>query len=81
MTYIGAVFPVQLTRDTSQISKWGQTRLGCVPLLSSSPRTTLYYTDTLYRVLSYENVLQWNTSRYIRDYAFSTSALSLLPLS
>ena len=30
MTYIGAVFPVQLTRDTSQISKWGQTRLGCV---------------------------------------------------
>ena len=30
MTYIGAVFLVQLTRDTSQTSKWGQTRLGCV---------------------------------------------------
>ena len=30
MTYIGAVFLVQLTRNTSQTSKWGQTRLGCV---------------------------------------------------
>ena len=30
MTYIGAVFLVQLTRDTSQTSKWGQMHLGCV---------------------------------------------------
>ena len=26
-----------------------------LPLLSSSPRTTFYYTDILYRVLSYDN--------------------------
>ena len=48
MTYIGAVFPVQLTCDTSQISKWGQTRLGCVDafesFLSSSSNLLTYLT-------------------------------------